>query len=1663
MKKCLSIDLTWLLYILSITCLFVLMSLSSLLHAADDPEFAAECTAEAPPEGGRVVCADLAALEQTLVYNRFGSFNPYGMIFGLRRDLAASDLRAEPTLEQGSVYAQQEPVDAQYCADKLGIETYDDDLLPGKVRLKDCKRPRPIVLRVNVGDTLLLRVTNMLSKPGPPDFSKGVCSDTHSVDEPRRRVRVGVQEGTEAELSHGEADCLTETVEIAKPDEEAGAQAVHSPEWPATRLINLVAQGLHPLSAPGAEEVEPACLGLDAVPPGEAFYCRYSIDQEGTYFFASLAAPAGGEGDGGSIVHGLFGAVVAEREGSRWYRSQVSAAAMEAVWERDGQPSVAKTGQNMANVNPHIRKGSMNYEATVDGIPVLNMARTLSDTHLELVNGDLNAIIWCDARQRHADKNCRVDTDGLSTTVEPGFLAFREFSVFFHDELKTFYTKNFRELGKFGQLAGVKDGFAINYGASGMGSLLLANRKSIGPSADCVECLYEEFFLTSWANGDPALLEWYVDDPSNVHHSYLNDPVVFRNFHAGPKETHVFHLHAHQWFGGNDPNRGAYLDSQTVGPQQGFTYNIYHGGLRDKNGADTGWWDTQGSGNRNRTVGDSIFHCHLYPHFAQGMWALWRTHDVLEDGTRLLPDGQSHDGLSLDFPKLGEATHARSGSVDRKSGKWLDTQHGTPIPALIPLPGEPLPLLPTYADNSNDEAYTDAAAPMPGYPFYIAGEPGHRPPQAPLDIARNYGANPGLRITNDVNDDADDDIDMRQAVDTTTQDEWLDANIGRHVIADGSKRELGIQLPDTLADGTPVDSLEGDKQSRFWSQAVAKSFALGDLSGKLTLAEVETLSPWGTPLERAAMGFHFNGRLFEEGGGSGDPLKLTRVDGQAVSAENGSYSSLRANLPDAAPAESLQEGQFAINGSPPKPGAPFSDPCGVALSENNDDPVTDPLGLGWLADENFYPDPDLDGYRRYEASAVQLDMIVNSAGWHDPQARINVLTAESDKYKAGPNWRVSPVISDREEPFFFRALSGECIEYRHTNELPKELELDDFQVKTPTDTVGQHIHLVKFDVTSSDGSGNGWNYEDGTLASDEIATRLCAWAKTGDDAAIEAVANAAKDAKLPPGKSFCEWDVYKRNDIWRQKRGDHPGLFQTTVQRWFADPILSLDGPGVDPVDRTMRTVFSHDHFGPSSIQQHGFYSALVVEPPAQLREEDGSNFPDNDRTNWSPRICPPDSDADNDCDRPLAAEQRESTVAWGGKAWEGAHKRITVALSDKASKADPDYFEHPNYREFALSIADFALLYDPRDRENPDTLTEAIKSRSSTAADGLEGMAKLYCEGYWRLSPALLGSVCASPAEQTEGDSSWFYPGEVPPAWIAGGVNRDDQHKDDYAGDLFMGWSEVRNLGEHMVRFRQKAAGTWRPDRFRLGATMAKPVAAPLRPESISVDHHDPYLVNYRGAPLPLRIGTKNADGSASSDCLPKAINRPGGDVQSDVVKALEAGSFDECSMTYQKRDDAGGDMGEVLHSAVHGDPETPVLEAYQNERFAIRMIQGAQEVQHAFTIAGQPFKRNIDQHWGQGMQDLDESASWRENPTLQSACLQRSAFAVAKPREYRQWLDTSPSRRADLGLDEAHWDNYEDALAECDNIEGFYIRAGNRYLRTLRNARLTARRCWS
>jgi len=876
---------------------------------------------------------------------------------------------------------------------------------------------------------------------------------------------------------------------------------------------------------------------------------------------------------------------------------------------------------------------------------------------------------------------------------------------------------------------------------------------------------------------------------------------------------------------------------------------------------------------------------------------------------------------------------------------------------------------------------------------------------------------------------------------------WLDGGIGRHIIKDGSTRKLGIKLPNL-----DPKSLNDTARGAYVSQIFAKSFALGDLSASLDVANIELLDNAGTPMERGAMGFHYNGKPYSlNGEAQPESLILFDAQGNPTEFDSGGYASPVSEPPSG---DAVRMPQFAVNAGAPKPGAPFADPCSAPL--NLEQPRVslreDPLFKGQGALAEYATDPMLLGFRRYEVSAVQLDLIVNQAGWHDPQTRINVLTEHSGNYKdesREASKRISPVISDNEEPFFFRAISGECIEFRHTNELPKELELDDFQVKTPTDTIGQHIHLVKFDVTASDGSGNGWNYEDGTFAADELAARRCA-------ALQGSVSNNVPGSSFrQPAAGECVAGEPSEKDIWRQPLKNNRQKFQTTVQRWFADPIISRDENRIDR-DRTLRTVFTHDHFAASSIQQHGFYSALVIEPGLERDASSGDTFTTLDNIceeNGKTCVEPPKFDW------PVSEDDPLPPVAWSGDVLVGSRKQIKT-LNDPI---------HPDYREFALSIADFALLYDPRDRISKEEF-EAVglnegKSGDSDTAVSDHGMHQLYCEARWRLSPLKLEERCGNHPIQDEQNLSWFFEGDVPPAWIAGGTNRDDIHKSRFQGDLIDslvgGPEEIDALRDHAIEWRQKAAGMY--DRIDTTGSpigdnvpaLAKAVDPPLRPESISVDHHDPYLVNYRGAPFPLRIGDKSNDNTdqaaaqrQSNDCKPKQMTRAGerfADNDSAVVSALKSGSFEQCSV---KRQIAGekGDMAGVMLSNLHGDPETPVLEAYQGERMVFRLVQGAQEVQHTFNIAGQPFKRNIDQAFSQGTQPLGLSDVVKANPTLRQQCFE--AARDGRPSRYREWLDNAPGKRIgesdglseeEIQENETFFEHFEHLLATCDNIEGF------------------------
>ena len=998
-------------------CLGALLTLTGMLISCSqikpkpDP-----LTESCNPEN--TVSAYVVALEQVYFYNRFGAFNPGGMLYALRRDVVVSTDDNESELVDGKAI----PLEPKSLLDKR---------LAGNVRLRPDKRPRPIVLRVNEGQCLKVVFTNLLS--------------------PER---------------DGEEHVI---------DPETGREISIDSDEPATRSASIHVNGLELSGSIASDGTNVGFNESSLAAPGETKIYTWHAKAEGGYLLYSMAAAAGGEGDGGQLGLGLFGSVNVEPHGSVWYRSQVTGDQLKAV-----NVGTSRLGTPVIDYKVHDE----------NGIPILEMVKPSDnpDAALELVHSDINAII--DVRKN--GENCENIKGPGSSCGEP----FREFTVIFHDEITA--VQAFAQLeNEDDPISALKDGMAINYGAAGLGAMVLANRAGKGPAKDCAECKLEEFFLTSWAMGDPALVierdgnndavrALYHDDPSNVHHSYLGDGVRFRNLHAGPKETHVFHLHAHQWTQDwHDPD-SVYLDSQTISPGASFTYEVHYGG----------------SGNRNLTPGDSIFHCHLYPHFAQGMWELWRTHDVFEDGTsdRWLPDGEIADG--------------------------------TPNPAIVPLPYTPLPPMPTPS--------------LKGYPFYIAGIAGHRPPQAPLDI------------------------DPRAYAEDSSQ------TLMRHVVLEG-EREIGAKVFGTDENGNPTDL-----EKRYFDPTIAEDDPLGQanriaarvrqenssalllgLAAKLTKASIRRLPLDGTPEEKSAMAFH--------AGAGPDAVTINR---SRFGVPEKGYPSCMADGTCGTPEKSVL---FRVNGYSPKPGSPFADPCPERfyLGKKDDDP-DDPSKWAMLPPE-----------RIYRAAYLQFDMPVNKHGWHDPQARI--ITLEQDARTTLDHTRPA-------EPFFFRANSGECVVFEATNLIPSNLNLDDFQVFTPTDTIGQHIHLVKFDVTSSDGSGNGWNYEDGTFSPDEIRERIIANNAFKGTVELRPLTHRLFQPGGPlagDARGICPDLLTADPAAAELALEDHPWCgAQSTIQRWWADPLLNQDGD-----DRTIRTVFTHDHFGPSSHQQHGLYAALVIEP----------------------------------------------------------------------------------------------------------------------------------------------------------------------------------------------------------------------------------------------------------------------------------------------------------------------------------------------------------------------------------------------------------------------------------------------------------------------------------
>lgn len=194
-----------------------------IVMSSAHPSFAVQCE--------RTIMANVVAIDQTIFLNRLGAVMPNGMIYALEKDVVINN----------------------------GIATLRPD-----------KRPRPIVLRMNVGDCLQISFKNLMN---PVIGTKNASIHVNGL-----------------------------------------------------QLVNNISDDGSNVGANVSSLVAPG---------GTATYTLYA-EKEGTHLLYSTAAMTGGEGNSGSIAHGLFGAVNVEPKGSEWYRSQITNAEMIMAADTNG-------------------------------------------------------------------------------------------------------------------------------------------------------------------------------------------------------------------------------------------------------------------------------------------------------------------------------------------------------------------------------------------------------------------------------------------------------------------------------------------------------------------------------------------------------------------------------------------------------------------------------------------------------------------------------------------------------------------------------------------------------------------------------------------------------------------------------------------------------------------------------------------------------------------------------------------------------------------------------------------------------------------------------------------------------------------------------------------------------------------------------------------------------------------------------------------------------------------------------------------------------------------------------------------------------------------------------------------------------------------------------
>lgn len=316
-----------------------------------------------------------------------------------------------------------------------------------------------------------------------------------------------------------------------------------------------------------------------AAPGGPAKQYRYFLDPlmgEGAKVFRS-------GGDSVQLTaHGLFGTLIAEDSGARWYEPVSGVEKTNdnnwSNWEAMVDPAVG----------PTFREATIIYHEVGD--ENFNLRRPLRENADAAPVGD----------QVQFGRNLPMIDAGPPDPANPrngggGTNAYRPGSRALNYRSEPFFRRLQNEAPR--------------------GLTAQQNNESIAYS--------------SYPYGDPA---------TPIVKSYLGEPTKTRLVHAGFEQLHVHHLHggATRWRQNPGADNTAIdtgltkvpiqnaksirLDSQTISPMEGFT--LEH---------------ECGAGGCQQAAGDFLFHCHIAHHYIAGMWGMWRVFDTAQSNLARLP------------------------------------------------------------------------------------------------------------------------------------------------------------------------------------------------------------------------------------------------------------------------------------------------------------------------------------------------------------------------------------------------------------------------------------------------------------------------------------------------------------------------------------------------------------------------------------------------------------------------------------------------------------------------------------------------------------------------------------------------------------------------------------------------------------------------------------------------------------------------------------------------------------------------------------------------------------------------------------------------------------------------------------------------------------------